>query len=200
LERELAEAKAKQVAASQNADANLERIMQLRAEMERLKAELAPLREIVGVRCDAESCPSDITNWMNLVSHADAAKVLKAEVERLKGDQKIYNADFHAMLDTAGAPTGDSSNGHPMGATPRSRAVMLISQLRAHVAELELDKARLEHLMSGGKVVVENMVCALWYKPTRAEIDAAMNHPTAQQMRESDGKVGIEIPYMKGSS
>ena len=57
-----------------------------RAERERdaLAKEIAPLREIVGVRCDAESNPSDITNWMNLVSHADAAKRIKSDLAALR--------------------------------------------------------------------------------------------------------------------
>lgn len=56
----------------------------LRAEVERLKAELGPLRELVGVDARAASAVSDITHWTWMMDKADKADSLTARVGELE--------------------------------------------------------------------------------------------------------------------
>ena len=71
---------------------------QLELENAKLLAEIGPLREIVGVRCDAESTPADITNWLNLVSHADSAKRLKKQLADCQADRNRLYSQLNTLL------------------------------------------------------------------------------------------------------
>ena len=85
LEHELAEAKEKQVAASQNADANLERIMQLRAAL-RIACEALDNIHITA-HCIAKAGP------LNTPTLQDAwGKFMDLEVMAVKGLSAIREA------------------------------------------------------------------------------------------------------------
>ena len=68
------------------AAASADRNVSLRLERDQLRAELGPLRELVGVDSRAASNLHDIAHWRKLMDAWDENVKLRAEVQRLKSD------------------------------------------------------------------------------------------------------------------
>ena len=69
---------------------------ELEAEIAALRAELAPLRETVGVAATASTCADDLSNWSKLVERADNSTRLERENAELQEDKARLD-----WLDTA---------------------------------------------------------------------------------------------------
>lgn len=88
------ESKAIQIGLPTDPEAATTLANQWHAEMVRLKAELGPLREVIGVRADAVSHAVDRDYWCKLIDRHDDAVRAEAEVERLRVEAAEAEAIF----------------------------------------------------------------------------------------------------------
>ena len=71
-------------------------VRELETEIAALRAELAPLRETVGVRGDSKTCRDDINYWSKLVERSDFAIRLERENAALRAELKRQRALWQA--------------------------------------------------------------------------------------------------------
>ena len=120
------------------AAASADRNVSLRLERDQLRAELGPLRELVGVDSRAASNLHDIAHWRKLMDAWDENVKLRAEVECLKSDGAAS-----AFVDmSCRASRAETDRNNLRADLDAIKSILNEEKARAERAEAELDGIR----------------------------------------------------------
>ena len=126
----------------------------LLSELARLRAELGPLRELVGVDSRAASALSDINHWRKLMDAWDDNARLRADLERFTGHGLL---DCHAICDQRDAAIAERDRLRADNDRLRYDRLTLegvtemLKQEKARAERAEADTARLDWLERNGR-------------------------------------------------